>query len=314
MATALPPIPLLETRSGGRRSGDTVALPTGLARTLILAAAITGLAEITLQRLAAPLSGSALLVQLGSMSQRATAWLAVLAAALWAASLWRTYRVAAFMLAIATAAVVLAGPLSATAIQLAGVAGVVALLAVVFGLSPRSWVHAALLAAGTAIIAGIWPLVALSADIGWVGVTTARTIAEASLSLVPIALAIDLVLHRRHHRIVWQPALLCGLGAGIAVATAGQQVAMSSHLALGVSLSLAPALYVVSAACAGLLAAEWLVAEPTRPLAAALALLALTGTAPSAAHHTLAALMGFLLLAALLPITRRPPAGGTLEE
>jgi hypothetical protein len=180
--------------------------------------------------------------------------------------------------------------------------GALALLMGVAAGSARAWpFRLAAVAAGVALLAGQYPLVAARAgDLtrsALPGVATSLTIAEAAVVMVPIMLFIGARPWR--HR-AGRPALLVGgaaaLAVGVAWLRAPSTVAILSLWGTGVTMSLPAPAYVLALGAAVAATIVFLTEPGTRQVAVALALLLVAGVQPTVTQYNLAALLGMAIL------------------
>jgi hypothetical protein len=288
----------------------------GSARTILLATALTGLVEVVLFRLAAPVlshipdgpGGSTLAEAVrasGNSALRATALLAPLAVIALAGAVWSARRVQAVLLYAATAATLGATVLTDDVLALIAhgvtVLLVVALVAAAARAMPRTHALGVGLLA-VSFVAGRWPLAldtVSGSGLSAVDSTgmAAQTIAEATLVAAPVALAISVVRRGVHSRRAWRMAAIGGIAVAVTLVFAPEYLAIMTLWASGVTLSLPQFTYVVAAACLGLVVGEWSAKGSSRHLAAGIVLVAVAGVTPTVVHHNLTAVAGLALLA-----------------
>ncbi len=299
-----------------QRSAITARVP--LWRAVLLAAALTALAELALYRVVLPIvshvpgSGPSALtrgLQLAAeRSFEATAVLVLVGAALLAWARLRQDPATAVALIAALASVVAATAFSE---GWAALAARVVLLASVLVVAVGAWVQplrsslamrSAVAAAAVVVVAGQWPL--LVEDVATVarglqGASPAvgTTVGELALLCTPMLLALAYVQRRSPPNTAWVAAGAAALLTGALFAMRPDDTAIVSLWAVGVTLSLPAALYIVSASCAAFVLAGWLAESSTRPLAAGLVLLAVSGLQPAVVHHNLTAVVALALLA-----------------
>lgn len=290
----------------------------GITRTLVLAAAVTGVGEVVLYRLAGPVAShavdtstspiAAVLERGASVTLGATALLAVACALAVSVALWSIARglalITVALVAATISAAVFAGPLGvAHAVTIAS-AVAVAVWTAVHRDRPLA---VGVAAAAVGVAAAQWPLLIDSMGAAPAGVVAARTIAEAAVLAVPPMLAVAVLNRGTPRRAAWLAAGAAGGVAAALLAFNPHYSAMASLWTLGVTLSLPPFAYVVSAACLGLVAATWLGEHAMRTAAAGLALLAVSGIGPSAVHHNLIAVVGLMLVAGIPAVAGSSP-------
>jgi hypothetical protein len=300
--------------NAAREWADPSITSRDLGRTLAIAAATTGVAEILLHRGVVPVAvhlpgdggatlATSILLRGAAMSMAATALLVMATAIAWSVALRRRHPIMATTIlsvaALTVAASISVGTTPRLLVQAATIAAVVAILVVATRIS--SPLHGVALAmAGIAIAASQWPLLLDALNLSS-GDVAARTIAEVALIATPIVFAVSVVRRGRASL----AALLAGIGAGLAIALVSvlepTHVAGSLLWAFGVTLSLAPFAYVVAGTCLTFVAVTWLRDRTGRVLLAGLVLLAVAGIGPTALHHNVAAVTGLVLLASSAP-------------
>lgn len=180
--------------------------------------------------------------------------------------------------------------------------GTLALMLGIVAAGTRAWpLRLAALAAGVALLAGQYPL--LAARVGDLtqsampGVATSLTIAEAAVVAAPIMLFIG--AHPWRHR-AKRPALLIGAAAALAVGAAWLRapstVAILSLWGTGVTMSFPAPVYVVALGAAVSATVAFVTEPRTRHLAVAVALLLVAGIQPTVTQYNLAALLGMAIL------------------
>ena len=296
--------------NAAREWADPRITSQGLGRTLAIAAATTGVAEILLYRAVVPVvvhvpgdGGASLVTRIlldgAAVSMAATALLVTAAAVVWGLALRRRHPIVATTIlgvaALTVAASASVGSTTRLLAQAATIAAVVAILVVATRIS--SPLHGVALAmAGIAIVASQWPLLLDALNLSS-GDVVARTIAEAALVATPIVFAASVVRRGRAS----PAALLAGIGAGLVIAlvTVLEPTRMAGSLlwAIGVTMSLAPIAYVIAGACLTFVAVTWFRDRTERVLLAGLVLLAVAGIGPTAVHHNLAAVAGLVVMA-----------------
>lgn len=331
MALGLAPaMPVGARRVGSARSSR--ATPEGLldplSRTLVLAAALIGIGEVILNRVAVPvishMPGPSHALGLvdgmrgaGEVMMAATAALLPLAAASFAFRAWRERPILAGLIAAAAGSTVAAALLSSgagTANHILIIGAVVVAGAGVVG-AVSGWHAAAVGLVGVGVVVGQLPLLleSLSTRGGAAAddlILVLRGLGEMSLVLAPLGFAIALIRSQSQPPAAWYSAVAAGLIAAIAISAGPDYAAIMSLWAVGATLSLPPVLYVVSAGCVGFLLGSWLRHASTRHLAAGLVLLAVAGVQPAIVHHNLTALVAVLLLAMPLRRADAVPAAG----
>lgn len=288
-------------------------------RTLLLAGATLGAAEVFLHRVAAPVLSHVPsetvdptvveVVELaGQRAFHGAALLLALAACGVVVVAARGSAVAALVVAASLAAAVLAamptGDVANLAVQLVFVAAAAAAVGLAT-VHRASWRSAAVVLAGASLIAGRVPFVheALR-DVtgGTAGFPTSGSVsvAEAAFVAVPVLLALGLVARRSVTPAGWAAAI-GGATLAFGAMAGSPYAAIVSNWATGVTLSLPPAVYVVSAGAAAMVLFTWLRRPETRLAAAGLVLFGVGGTQPAVIHHNLTAILGVLLLAGAVP-------------
>ena len=287
-----------------------------LTATLVLAAALLGLAEVALGRMVAPalshIPTSSLGQHIGQAADAggasalsATALLVIAAALTFAIGQFGRDRAASLPLAAAVSATTLMaldpGHGGATAGRIVLVCAATAVAGVAMARLPR-WHAAAVAVAALAVIAGQWPLVAEALAAGGGGAAAdpgnaAAGVAELSLVTVPILLAFALLQERRPPRGAWVTAVAASVLSAALLAREPSYTAILSTWATGATLSLPPFLYIFAAGCAALVLASSLSERSSHHLAAGLVLLAVAGVQPALVHHNLTALLALALLA-----------------
>jgi hypothetical protein len=280
---------------------ETPSPPIRLAPALTSAAAVGGVVEVLLERIAGPIlthiagpsaaTAVAMVSRVGTIAVAATAVLVLLAGLAWAGAAWARSRIlaAAIVTAVVTALVAgLSG--EASVITLLHVSVTVAVIGTVLMARRAGFYGGAIAAVAVAIVAGQWSLG------GWSGqpAVTARVIGETALvvALILFAAGIARPLRRRS---------LVGLTAGALIAAAAlvsDRTPLVALWATGATLWMPSIVYIGAGAAAGLLVATWLPDRSTRHLAAGLALLAVAGIEPALLHHNVTALVALLALSA----------------
>ncbi len=277
-----------------------------LAPALTGAAAVGGVIEVLLERVAGPTlthaagpslaPAAAMVSRVGTIAVGATAILVLLAAVAWAGAAWSRSRIVAAAILAAVVTTLAAGFIGyGSALTLLHVAVTVAAVGMVLTLRLPGAYGGAIAAVAVAIVAGQWSLAGLS------GHVAVRVVAEAALVLALLLFAVSVVgtFGRRS---------LIGLTAGAMVAAASLMSARTPLIVLwasGATLWMPSAVYICAGAAIGLLLATWLPDRSTRHLAAGLVLLAVAGIEPALVHHNLTALVALLALA--VPIGRTSP-------
>jgi len=280
---------------------ETPSPPSRLAPALTSAAAVGGVVEVLLDRIAGPIlthiagpsaaTAVAMVSRVGTIAVAATAVLVLLAGLAWARAAWARSRIlaAAIVTAVVTALVAgLSG--EASVIMLLHVSVTVAAIGAVLMARRPGFYGGAIAAVAVAIVAGQWSLG------GWSGqpAVAARVIGETALvvALILFAAGIARPLRRRS---------LVGLTAGALIAAAAlvsDRTPLVALWATGATLWMPSIVYIGAGAAAGLLVATWLPDRSTRHLAAGLALLAVAGIEPALLHHNVTALVALLALSA----------------
>jgi hypothetical protein len=287
---------------------ETLTRVNPLAAALTGAAAIGGVAEVLLERVAGPIlthaAGpslapvAAMASRLGTLVVAVTAVLVLLAAVAWAGVAWERHRIVGA--AILTAAV------TALAAGVFGGSGTLTLLHLSVAIAATGTVLVvrlpgiygiAIAAVAVAIVAGQWSL-------GYPGnqyTVAARVIAETALVVALLFFAASVAGWSRRRSVI-------GLGAGAifaAAALVSDRTPLVALWASGATLWMPSLVYIGAGAAVGLLLANWLPHRSTRHLAAGLALLAVAGIEPTLVHHNVTALVAVLALAA--PTARTSP-------
>lgn len=278
---------------------ETPSPPSRLAPALTSAAAVGGVVEVLLERIAGPIlthiagpsaaTAVAMVSRVGTIAVAATAVLVLLAGLAWAGAAWARSRIlaAAIVTAVVTALVAgLSG--EASVIMLLHVSVTVAVIGALLMTRRPGFYGGAIAAVAVAIVAGQWSLG------GWSGqpAVAARVIGETALvvALILFAAGIARPLRRRS---------LVGLTAGALIAAAAlvsDRTPLVALWATGATLWMPSIVYIGAGAAAGLLVATWLPDRSTRHLAAGLALLAVAGIEPALLHHNVTALVALLAL------------------
>lgn len=302
--------------------------PWAAARTLTAALAITGIAEVVLFRVAAPvvshtpIGGGAALRDAVDTSGRAalgaTALLAPAAIAVLAVVAFRRSRLEAALLVGATAATLAAilAPTPGLVVAAHGATTAAAAWVTVgaFRSFPRlQALGGALLA--VAFTAGRLPLV-LDVSPGAAGlvpvgtVAAARTVAEAALVAAPVLLVAGVMQRARVSTRAWKAAGIAALVGAAGFAAAPEYLAITTMWASGVTLSLPPVAYIAALFFLTLLVAHWWRISRTRHLAVGIVLVAVAGIMPGVVHHNLTALAGLALLSMAAAARSPEPIGG----
>lgn len=275
--------------------------PYRLAPALTGAAAVGGVIEVLLERVAGPIlahaagpslaPAAATVSRVGTVVVGATAILVVLAAAAWAGEAWSRSRVVATAILVAAAATIVAGISGdGSILTLLNLSIAVAAIVTVLVFRAPGIYGLAIAAVAVAIVAGQWSLNDLSGQT----TVTARVIAETALVLALFLFAGSAIgaIQRRS---------LIGLAVGAVLAAAAL---MSPHTPLvalwtsGATLWMPSVVYIAAGAAVGMLVTSWLPVRSTRHLAAGLVLLAVAGIEPALIHHNLTALVALLALSA----------------
>ncbi len=265
---------------------------------LSTAAAVAGVVELLLDRIAAPVLThavgpslgwtAAFAARVGSIAVGVTAILVLIAAVAWAAAVGSRHPLPASAVAIAVVvtlvAMVVGRDVPAGAVHGAVIAAAVAALAIVHRVGHRY--VAAFAAVAAAIVAGQLALLRVELAL------PARTVAEAAavVALLLFAFAVSRLSLRRS---------LIGLAIGAVVAAAAlatDRTALVALWAAGATLWMPSLVYICAGGAAGVLVANSLPDRATRPLVAGLALLAVAGLEPALIHHNVTALVGLLVL------------------
>lgn len=295
----LRPPPPAETPT---RVNPTAAALTG-------AAAIGGVTEVLLERVAGPMlthaAGpslapvAALTSRLGTLVVAVTAVLVLLAAVAWAGVAWERHRFvgAAILAAVVTA--LAAGVFGGSGIfTLLHLSVAVVVIGTVLAVRLPGIYGVAVAAVAVAIVAGQWSL----GIPGGQYTVAARVIAETALVVALFLFAASVAGSCPRRRAV------IGLTVGAAVAAAAllsDRTPLVALWASGATLWMPSLVYIGAGAAVGLLLATWLPNRSTRHLAAGLALLAVAGIEPTLVHHNVTALVALLALAA--PTARTSP-------
>ncbi|MEZ4503617.1 MAG: hypothetical protein R3C39_13405 [Dehalococcoidia bacterium] len=306
-------------------------------RSLVLAAGLAAAAELVLFRVAVPVLShmpGAGLAGVGSMltavaecSFKATAVLVLASAALVALRLARSEPAVAVALVAAFGGVTVETLASGGWASLTARAALVSAIGVVIA---AAWTRLPLLfgaahaAAALAVLGGQWPLLvkdaaAVAGSAASTGTTVSTSVGELAFVFAPVLFAVALVRGHSPTRGSWIGGAAAGLFVASLLARRPDYAAIISSWAVGVTLSLPPFIYIVSAACAGLVAIEWLHAPATRPLAAGLVLLAAAALQPAVVHHNLTAVLALVVLAMLpaaetTPLVSRTPSGRERQD
>ncbi len=288
-------------------SAQATRLPA-LPRTILLAAAATGAAELILHRVVAPVlahipsdgAGRAITDAArlgGDRAFHATALLVVvgLLAYLATASWRRDITPSLVALAAASTLVLLLSNAPPALAHVALIAAVVGLAAAALARGPRLLALPVAVAAAAMVAARV-PLLLDSLALPSGDATTA-TVAEAAFVLVPPLLAASLLARTSPPRVAWVAAGGTSLVAAAALASSPSYTAILSAWSTGVTLSLPVPLYIVAAGCAAFVLVSWLAEPSSRHLAAGLVLLAVAGVHPAVVHHNVTAVLALLLLA-----------------
>ena len=302
---------------GGTATSFTTPATSRVTELLYLtagAAALAGIAELTLSRVIGPVVAhipsaattptvARAVTSAGQYATAITAVLILMAAFTLIVALWRDRRLlaAVFALAVSSAAILLFA--SAPEWSLVGHLAVIATCIIaVTALGPVSrWYAGGVAALAVLIVAGQVPLLlnAIGAR-GWFGLDAGaavlgRSLAETAMVVVPIAFVAMEITRRRPKPMAW---LFGGIAAAItatAITVVPDYTAILSVWAAGVTLSLPPVAYILAAGCVGVLLATWLPDSGSRHLAAALVLVLVAGLQPVVVHHNITALVALLL-------------------
>lgn len=296
--------PVARSTSTDTRPPPQAETPTPLSRlapALTGAAAIGGVVEVLLERVAGPAlthaAGSSLapltatVSALGTITVAITAVLVVTAAVAWAGAVWSQSRVVATAILAAVVTALGAGwSGDGSTVMLLHVSVAVAAIGIVLIARPHGVHRIAVAAVAVAIVAGQWSLV------GWSGEITvaARLIAETALVAALILFAVGAAPPLRRRSLV-------GLAAGALIAAAAlisDRTPLVALWATGATLWMPSLVYIGAGAAVGLLLATWLPDRSTRHLAAGLALLAVAGIEPALIHHNVTALVALMALSA----------------
>lgn len=276
--------------------------PYRLAAALTGAAAVGGVIELLLERVAGPvlthgagpsLAPAATVVSwVGAVAVGTTAILVLLSALAWAGAAWPQNRIAATIILVAavlTLAAVISG--DGFIVALLNVSIAVAAITAVLVLRVSGLYRFGVAAVAVAIVAGQWSLA------GWSGqvTVTARVIAEAALVLALLLFAASAIGSGRRRSVAGLT-----IGATVAaVALVSPNTALVALWASGATLWMPSVVYIGAGAALGLLLATWLPERSTRHLAAGLVLLAVAAIEPTLIHHNLTALVALLALSAV---------------
>ncbi len=288
---------------------ETPTPPLRLALAITIAAAVGGVVEVLLERVAGPILShaagpslapvAAMASNLGTLVVSVTAVLVLLAAVAWAGVAWDSHRIvgAAILAAVVTAlaAGVFGGSRTLILLHLSVA---VAVIGTVLVLQLPGIYRIAVAAVAVAIVAGQWSL----ASPGGEFTVPARVIAEAALVIALFLFAASATGSCPRRRAV------VGLTVGAVVAAAAllsDRTPLVALWASGATLWMPSLVYIGAGAAVGLLLAKWLPNRSTRHLAAGLALLAVAGIEPTLVHHNVTALVALLALAA--PTARTAP-------
>lgn len=286
---------------------ETTPTPANpLAQALTGAAAIGGVAEVLLERVAGPVLTHAagpslapvadIVSRLGTILVSVTAVLILLAAVAWAAVAWKRHRLVGAAIFAAGVTAVAAGVFGGSDIvTLLHLSVAVAAVGTVLVLRVPGIYGLAVAAVAVAIVAAQW---SLGNPRGGLAVP-ARVIAEAALVIALLLFAVSVARSSPRRRAV------IGIAVGALVAAAAllsDRTPMVVLWASGATLWMPSLLYIAAGAAIGLLLAAWLPDRSTRHLAAGLVLLAVAGIEPTLVHHNLTALVALLALA--VPIGR----------
>ncbi len=156
---------------------------------------------------------------------------------------------------------------------------------------PRGFMRAAAVSAGFGValgqIAFLAPAVGDSALV--------RSGAEAALLAAPVLAAISFAGGGTTRAVRIAGFVAAAMAAGLMLSRPGFSALLSTW-ALGATLGLPLIFYVAAAAASGMLAAGAVSDGRVRLIAAGIALLWVAGTAPTAVHHNLSALLGLFLI------------------
>lgn len=285
---------------------DRVAVdPGALALAFTSAAALVGLVEVLVDRIAVPAMAGALgssasgitslLAVVGRVSVSVTAALVLLALLAWSADSRRRRRAFALASVAVVVSTVSAGlfggrPMVWFAQISVGLAVVAALAA---GAKRASLAYTgSLWSIGIAIVAGLWSSGGLTS-----GSTIApRAIAEGALVVALVLLGAAVFATSRRGLVP-----LLGLAAGGGLATlslASDYTPLVALMAAGAMMWLPSLAYIVAGAAAGYALATWLSDPAKRRLAAGLVLLVVAGVEPVLVHRSAAALLALVALSA----------------
>jgi hypothetical protein len=288
---------------GNDRTGRTALLRLAIAFTS--AAAVAGLVEVLVDRIAAPAMAGALgpsaatvttvFGWVGTLAVSVTAVLVLLTVSAWSVHAWDRHMVFALAAMTAVVASVIAG-LSSSRTWVFVVHASVSVAAAAYlaiGARRASLPYlGALWAVALAVVAGQWSL----SGLGNGPTLTSRAVGEAALVLAVVFLAIA-VSRSSHGRL----APLLGLAAGAGLATVSLASDYTPFVALwatGAMLWLPSLVYVGAAAAAGYVLATGVSDRTTRHLSVALILLLVAGVEPTLVHHNATALLALVALGA----------------
>jgi hypothetical protein len=198
-------------------------------------------------------------------------------------------------------------------------AGTLALLLGIAVGATLTWpLRIAALAAGVALLAGQYPLVATRlgefTQTALPGVATSLSVAEAATVAVPIMLLIGAEGWRHP---LGRRALLIGLAAALAVSVvwlrAPSTVAILSLWGTGITMSFPAPVYVAAIGAAVAATITFAMEPGSRHLAIVLVLLVVSGVQPTVTQYNLAALLGMATLVLLpAPLPKRMMATARL--
>ena len=263
------------------------------------AAAVSGSAEVLLDRMAAPALGrlsigapAVFIAWFGGLAVSITAVFVLLATAVWAAFGWESHPVFAVSASIAVVTTVIAGLVPASdallVLHISVMAAAASCLAI--GVKSASLPYAGALWGVTLfVVAGQWSLMSVGGSS-----MASRTVAEAALVLALVLLALALFRDSRA-----KPLSLLGaaLGATLAaVSLLSDYTPLVALSATGVMLWLPSLFYVAAGGAAGLVLATGFVHRATRYLSGALVLMVVAGIEPDLVHHNVTALLALIVL------------------
>jgi len=306
-------------------------------RTLALATAAVGTAELGLHRVVAPalahIPGAARSVAVtdaltwaGERAFAGTAVLAVSAALAAGAVMLRDRRPLGALVLVTVIVTLIDGATAGVGFAFAGHVFALAAMVAIAGDAARSGgpssrlSFAALGLTALGLGAAQWPLLvdSWSALIGGPAASgsalMAWTLAEAALVAAPVGFALAVLAAGTPTRLAWGAATAAALLAGAFLGAEPGYAGIIAIWATGSALALPPFAYVLSAACAALVLATWLRSSSSRHLAAGLVLVAVAGVQPAVVHHNLTAVLALLLLAAAAPGHTRSSTASPAER